>query len=378
MPGRKSQPKRHSARAVAHMSRALELAARGVGLTRPNPPVGAVVVDRRGRVVGEGYHRRAGAAHAEVHALRAAGGRARGGTLYVTLEPCSTAGRTPPCTAAILAAGIRRVVVSVRDPNPLHRGKGVSLLRAHDVAVAVGVCAEQGRALIAPFAKWVTTGRPFVTLKLAGTLDGRIADRTGRSKWITSPVARADVQELRRAADVVMVGVGTAQADDPSLLCRRRPARGAMRLVVDTRGRLRPTAKVFTDGYAHRTIVATSFHCCAATRDRYRAAGATVWELPRRAQRVSLAALMRRLSEAGMLHVLCEGGGTLAGELIRQGRVDRLVLFTAPAFLGDAGHPMVSGASWPLGATPRWRILRAVPCGPDMRLDAEPLTTEAR
>jgi diaminohydroxyphosphoribosylaminopyrimidine deaminase/5-amino-6-(5-phosphoribosylamino)uracil reductase len=237
---------------IGWMREALALARRGVGRTRPNPPVGAVVV-RDGRVVGRGFHRRAGMAHAEVEALRDAGGAAAGATLYVTLEPCSSWGRTGPCTEAIVAAGIRRVVVAARDPNPKHAGRGFRILRRAGVAVATGVLAAEGRELLAPFSRWVETGLPWVTLKLGMSVDGRLADATGRSQWITSPASRARVQDMRRTADAIIVGVGTALADDPSLTCRRYPASKPWRVIVDSRGRLPLKARVLTDGAAGRT-----------------------------------------------------------------------------------------------------------------------------
>ena len=197
------------------MQRALRLARRGEGLTRPNPPVGAVAV-KSGKIVGEGYHRRAGGPHAEVVALSKAGTKARGCTLYVTLEPCCTWGRTPPCTDLILSSGVRRVVVSVRDPNPRHSGRGLTLLRRKGIRVIEGVCAEEGMKLIAPFAKWIRRGLPYVTLKLGMSVDGKIADRKGRSRWITGPEARNKVHELRRRVDGILVGGGTVRNDDPS------------------------------------------------------------------------------------------------------------------------------------------------------------------
>ncbi len=239
------------------MLRALELAGCGEGLTRPNPPVGAVLV-RHGRIVGEGWHRKAGGAHAEIEALNQAGQNARGATLYVTLEPCSTFGRTPPCTSAILAAGISRVVAAVRDPDPRHRGRGFQLIRRAGIDVVVGCCKHEAAALIAPFARRLVSGRPWVALKLGMTFDGKIADAAGRSRWITGAAARREVQRLRRASDAVLVGSGTILADDPALLPRPRHGRKTCRIVADARGRTPPSAKIFHKTGAGPLIIATT------------------------------------------------------------------------------------------------------------------------
>lgn len=352
---------------IRWMRDALALARRGEGRTRPNPPVGAVVVSG-GRVVGRGFHRRAGTAHAEIVALREAGAAAAGATLYVTLEPCSTWGRTGPCTEAILAAGIRRVVAAVRDPNPKHAGRGFRILRRAGLTVRTGVLEAEGQALLAPFCRWIQTGLPLVTLKLGMSADGRLADRAGRSQWITSPAARARVQELRRTADAIIVGGGTARADDPSLTCRRYPASKPWRVIVDSAGRLPVKARVLTDGEAGRTIVATTGRCAAARRRAYARAGATVWVLAgTRDGRVSLAALMRKLGRLGVLHALCEGGGTLAHALMRARLVDRLMLFVAPMALGR-GTAAFDGQGWPLATAPRWRFAVPEVVGADVLL----------
>jgi len=317
------------------MRRALRLARKAEGQTRPNPPVGAVLV-KHGRVIGEGFHTRAGQPHAEVEALNACRADPRGATLYVTLEPCSTTGRTPPCTERIIRDGITRVVVGGLDPNPHHAGAGLAQLTKAGVEVAEGLCREQAEDLIAPFAKHITTGLPFVTLKLALTLDGRIADRNAQSKWITGEKARAEVQRMRRRADAVMVGSGTVCADNPSLLCRLPEGGTQMRIIVDASGRTPHTAQVYTDPAASQTIIATTPATAERNGKAWAHHGARVWTFtPDRTGRIPLRQLMKRLGKEGFLHILCEGGAQLAGALNDSGLVDEYVFFYAPVILGD-------------------------------------------
>ncbi|MCA1808005.1 MAG: bifunctional diaminohydroxyphosphoribosylaminopyrimidine deaminase/5-amino-6-(5-phosphoribosylamino)uracil reductase RibD [Lentisphaerae bacterium] len=348
------------------------MARRGEGLTRPNPPVGALVVSR-GVVLGRGWHRRAGGPHAEVLALAQAGARARGATLYVTLEPCSTVGRTPACVPAIIAAGIRRVVVAVRDPNPRHRGRGLRQLRRAGLNVLDGVCAAEAGELLAPFAKWIVSGLPYVTLKMAVSLDGKIADAAGRSRWITGATARREVQSLRRRADAIMVGVGTARTDDPSLLPRPPAGRQPWRIVLDSRGSLRADCRMLCDAAAARTIIATTRLCPAAVLAAWRASGAQAWVLPARRGRVSLAALRRRLGRLGALHVLCEGGGEMAADLIGQNAVDEYICFLAPRIIGGREAPgMVGGVGWALAGAPELVFRETRRVGPDVLVRAHP------
>lgn len=296
------------------MQRALELARKAEGMTRPNPPVGAVLV-KDGQVVAEAFHERAGLDHAERACLKKVPDSIdlSDATLYVTLEPCSTQGRTPPCTDAIIERGVGRVVISAVDLNPDHDGRGLEILEEADVEVVTGVCEAEGRRLIAPFEKFITTGMPYVTLKLASTLDGKIADRNGDSKWITGPEAREVVQRMRRAADAVMVGAGTVRADDPSLLPRPAEGRQPWRVVL---GKNIPAdAKVLTDEAAERTLV------CDGPLD----------------------AVLKDLGERGLMHVLCEGGGEVAAALIEQNLVDEYAFFVAPKIIGPDGRPNVGG-----------------------------------
>ena len=314
------------------MRRALALAARGQGRTRPNPMVGAVIVCA-GRVVGTGYHRRAGEPHAEVVALRAAGTRARGATLYVTLEPCDHQGRTPPCTAAILASGVRRVVAAHEDPNPRVRGRGLRRLRAAGLATRVGVLAAEARALNEIYLTWRTARRPFVTVKVAQSLDGKIATRTGDSQWISGPAARAYGQALRAQVDAILVGVRTVLADDPRLTCRGpRPMRPPLRVVVDAALRTPPTARLLRGGAP--VLIATTRAASAARRRRLAARGAEILILPGRHGRVNLRALLRELARREITHLLIEGGGELIASAVQAGVVDRWIAIIAPILIG--------------------------------------------
>lgn len=352
---------------VHWMRRALALARQGEGLTRPNPPVGAVLV-RDGVRIAEGWHRRAGEHHAEMEALRVAGEDAAGAHLYVSLEPCSTQGRTPPCTDAIIRAGVSQVSVCCRDPNPRHAGRGLKLLADAGIAVREGLCENEGRLLLRPFERWILDGRPFVTLKLGLTLDGRIADDCGKSQWITSDKARERVHDLRRRVDAIMVGVGTAIRDDPSLLPRPTRDRDPLRVIVDSQGRLPLNARVLQDEHVGRTVVAVTSACSAARRADYQRAGAQVLVVPQREGQVSLKQLLRKLAGLNVLHLLCEGGGVLAAGLLEQELVDELWAFVAPCLLGGAGVPAVAGSGWRLDSMPRARFSTVEKVGRDVLL----------
>ncbi len=354
------------------MEKALALAREGEGLTRPNPPVGAVVVSD-GKLAGEGYHHRAGAEHAEVLAIRAAGGRATGAMLYVTLEPCCTVGRTPPCTDLIVRSGIRRVIVAARDPNPRHHGRGLACLRKHGVEVVEDVCAETGVRLIRPFAKWVLSGLPFVTLKLAMSLDGRIADRVGASRWITGTASRKMVQDMRRRADAIIVGADTLLADDPSLFPRPPHGRKPFRVILDARGRVDSSARVLQDEKRGQTIMATTSACPASRRMEWAEAGAQVWVLAANRRGVSLPALLGRLGREGLLHVLCEGGAELAASFAKASLVDQYVFFLAPKLIGGTGAKgSIGGNGWLLDKAPRLVFRECLRLGEDILIRAEP------
>lgn len=357
----------------AWMKRALLLAAKGEGSTRPNPPVGAVLI-RAGRIVGEGWHRKAGGPHAEIVALHSAGKLARGATLYVTLEPCSTHGRTGPCTEAIIRAGIRRVAVAVADPNPRHGGRGIGILRRTGMKVDVGVCRAEANALIEPFRMSMVEGRPFVTLKLAVSLDGRIADPVGRSRWISGPAARRWVRDLRRRCDAVMVGAGTARQDDPGLLVFDRDTPRGYRVVVSSSGRLPRSLRILSDKYANRTFVAVPRTCPAIRQRALSTAGATVLCVRTlRSGALSLRALMHRLRQEGFMHILCEGGGTLAHALVEAGCVDQYHFIVAGRLLGAGSAESVGGPGWSLGKAPALVIKSVQRLGRDILITARPL-----
>lgn len=326
------------------MRLALTAGRKGLGRTSPNPPVGAVIV-RRGDVVGTGYHHRAGEPHAEIEALRAAGRRARGATLYVTLEPCNHHGRTPPCSEAVAAAGLRRVVIGTPDPNPSVAGGGADRLRSAGLEVASGTLQHECDELIAFFRKHVRTGRPFVTLKLAASLDGRIATATGDSRWITGPASRRHVHHLRDIHDAVLVGAETAILDDPELTCRRRGGRNPLRVVVDGRLRLPVQAKLVAGAAAVPTLVFTARGADPQRVAELRAAGVDVVAIPGRAGILPWKRILSELGRRGASSVLVEGGSQVATALLRARLVDRLNLFLAPKLLGGDGRPVLG----PLG-----------------------------
>jgi diaminohydroxyphosphoribosylaminopyrimidine deaminase/5-amino-6-(5-phosphoribosylamino)uracil reductase len=327
------------------MRMALELAARGAGYVAPNPMVGAVVV-QEGRVVGTGYHQAVGGPHAEVHAIDDAGDQARGATLYVTLEPCNHHGRTPPCTHKILAAGIQRVVVAVADPNPDVAGGGNAYLKDQGLQVLCGVCREQALRLNESFFKYARTKIPFVVLKMAATLDGRIATRTGDARWVTGPEARARVHALRHAMDAIMVGVGTVKVDDPELTTRLEAGRGvdATRIILDTHLRMPDTARMLQQASVAETWVVCGPAAAPDNRKRLADQGAVIVEAGLADGRIDLAALMRILGARGITSLLIEGGAQVASAALNAGILDKVFFFYAPKILGgDDGIPMCSG-----------------------------------
>ncbi|MCB9730411.1 MAG: bifunctional diaminohydroxyphosphoribosylaminopyrimidine deaminase/5-amino-6-(5-phosphoribosylamino)uracil reductase RibD [Deltaproteobacteria bacterium] len=360
------------------MRLALDEAERGRGTTSPNPMVGAVIV-RDGAILATGFHARAGGPHAEVVALEAAGEAARGATMFVTLEPCCHTGRTGPCTEALLAAGIARVVVGAMDPNPRVAGGGVARLRAAGVEVETGLLAEQCEAQNEAFRRWIVSGRPFVTLKLAQSLDGRIAARSGDSRWVSGEAARAEVHALRAESDAVMVGSGTALADDPRLTVRDAPAPGGqpLRVLVDGALRVPLGARLFEGTAEAGLVVATREPADGPEALARRAAGAEVLSLPGRgaaAGRVALDALMDALGSRAarpVTSLLVEGGGALAGALIAGDLVDALRLYVAPLLIGGDGVPSVGALGLDaVAAAPRFSIDAVRRVGDDVCIEA--------
>lgn len=336
----------------AYMRLSLRLAQRGYGRTSPNPMVGAVLV-KRGQVIGRGWHRRAGLPHAEIEALRDARRRhqdPRGATLYVTLEPCCTFGRTPPCTEAIVAAKIRRVVVGAIDPNPRHQGQGLKILRRAGLRVEQGLLAEECSALNEAFNHWIVSGQPLVTVKAAMTLDGKIATPSGESKWITGEDARAYAMHLRAGADAILVGINTVLADDPSLT-RRSANQGLAiqalkplgRIILDTRARTPLRARVVSDEFARQTLIVVGQQ---APRRRVAALSkqAQVLVAPCRAGRIDLKWLLKRLGQHEVTSLLVEGGGQVNASFLLPRLAQRVAFFYAPRILGGAGaHKAVEG-----------------------------------
>ncbi len=334
-----------SERDAAFMRRALELAAGGRGRVSPNPLVGAVVVQGK-RIAGEGFHQVCGGPHAEVHAIDAAGPAARGAEIFVTLEPCNHTGKTPPCTEKILGAGIRRVVSALPDPNPAAAG-GHERLRAAGLDVSWGLLETEAREQNRFFLKYMATRRPFVLLKAAATLDGRLATTTGDSRWVTGEAARAEVHRIRHEVDGILVGVGTVLADDPSLTARPPKSDGVdpIRIVLDSRLRTPVDAKILTGGSPAPTILVAAGDAPAKRKAELTAAGAEILQVPRKNDLLDLRSLMDRLGGRGMTSLLIEGGGRVLHSCLREGIGDRFAYFLAPKLLGgDDGVPVFRGA----------------------------------
>ncbi len=344
------------------MRRALALATLGRGTAAPNPFVGAVVA-RGNTVLGQGFHRLAGEPHAEAIALSQIGSLARGATLYTNLEPCCHTGRTPPCVHEIVLAGVRRVVASMRDPNPKVDGGGFRYLRRHGIEVEIGLLRREAKELNAAFVKHARRGLPYVTLKGAVSLDGRIATRCGDSKWITSKTARRHARVLRAEHDAVLVGIGTALADDPRLNRRPRPRASGpfQRAVLDGSLRLSPTSRLIQTARREPVTVFCAAEASAARKKKLRSAGVTVETIGRRGGRLDLEAALFRLAAGGVSRLLVEGGSEIHGSFLENGLADRLVLYLAPRIVGGrAALPLVGGEG------PQWirdaAMLRSVSC----------------
>lgn len=331
------------------MTLALRLAAKGQGKTSPNPMVGALVV-KNGRIVGRGSHQGPGQPHAEILALNQAGPRARGATLYVTLEPCChLRKRTPPCVPAVLQSGVRQVVVAMTDPNPMVKGRGIAALRRAGITVTMGMAQEEAAQLNRAYLHWVTTGRPYVILKAGMTLDGKVATAKGESRWITGPRARQDAHRLRSQVDAVVVGVGTILHDDPTLTARlsARPlklaSRQPLRVVLDSRLRTPPTATVCAKQDRAKTLIVTTSRASRSRRRPFERAGVEVLSLSTKNGRVSLPALMTMLGKRGITSVLIEGGSTVNAAALREKLVNHVLLYLAPTLMGGQDAKAVIG-----------------------------------
>jgi len=354
----------------AWMARALVLAHRGAALAHPNPMVGAVLVKedraKNARVVGEGFHTYESRKHAEIIALEEAGANARRATLYVNLEPCCHTGRTGPCTKAIIEAGVKRVVVAMRDPNPAVAGRGIRELRAAGIAVTVGVREDDARHLNEAFAKWIRTKLPFVTLKTALTLDGRIAARTGSATWITSDASREEVQRMRHEADALLTGIGTVLTDDPRMtdrtkLPRRRPL---IRVIVDSKLRI-PLKSGIVKSAKNDVLIFTTQSSDSPKAKSLRKAGVEILQVRSRGGHVDLREVLREMGKREILSVILEAGSELNGAALTQNLVDKIVLFYAPKIMGDGGVPLVQLPSQWFERSPALSHLSFRRYGPD-------------
>lgn len=330
------------------MKEALRLAAKGKGHTSPNPMVGAVVV-QGDTVIGRGWHEFVGGPHAEVNALRDAGPRAKGAVLYVTLEPCNHQGRTPPCTKAVLEAGISRVVIGMADPNPNVKGGGADFLRSRGIEIELGILENECRLLNQAFIKHSATGLPFVTLKAAATLDGRIATQTGDSRWISNERSRRFVHNLRCISDAILVGIGTALSDDPQLTARIRRApvcRQPIRIVLDTALRLRPESKLAKTAKDVPVWVFCGSEASSAGESELKKTGVEVIRLPLKDGRVEILPVLKELGRRNVTSLLVEGGSNVLGSFLEERLADEFYFFYAPKILADPkGIPMIRGAT---------------------------------
>jgi len=316
-----------------YIKRAIKLARKGIGYVNPNPMVGCVIV-KDGKVVGQGYHPCFGKEHAEIMALRNAGEKASGATLYVNLEPCCHYGKTPPCTDAIIEAGIKRVVVGMVDPNPLVNQKGVEILRNHEIEVSTGVEESACKDLNRAFIKYITAGMPYVTLKIAQSLDGRIATVTGNSQWITSYEARVLAHRIRSESDAIIVGIGTVLTDDPQLTVRHVRSKNPVRIVLDSQLRIPLESQLLSDEHVNQTIIATTSNDLSKI-DRIKKMGAHIWEFePGNNGKISIPNLLKKIAQARMSAVMIEGGAGVFTSFLKAKMADRIVFALAPKIIG--------------------------------------------
>ena len=357
------------------IARAVALGEHGRRSASPNPLVGSIIVDEHGAIAGEGWHERPGTPHAEVHAVEMAGERARGGTAYVTLEPCAHQGRTPPCADALIAAGVRRVVVALEDPDARVAGRGLARLRGAGLEVEVGPGATTARRSLAPYLHHRRTGRAWCLVKTAMSLDAKTAAADGSSRWITGAAARADAHRLRAESQAVVIGAGTALADLPSLTARdvEPPAeRQPLRVLLDARGRV-PAAGPLFDAALAPTLVVTTEAASSETADAWQAAGAKVETVPTAPGGVDLGATLDLLGRRDVLQAMVEGGATLHGALLAAGLVDRLVAYVSPTVLGPGGLPAFPQPDvGTIADAEAWQLLSATSLDDDVRLEYEP------
>jgi diaminohydroxyphosphoribosylaminopyrimidine deaminase/5-amino-6-(5-phosphoribosylamino)uracil reductase len=363
-----------------YMAMALRLAEKAAGRTSPNPMVGAVVV-KNGRVIARGWHERAGEPHAEAIALAKAGAAARGATLYVTLEPCShTNKRTPPCSPLVIQSGVKRVVIAMSDPNPKVSGGGIKAIRKAGIEVVTGVLEPKARHLNEAYIKYITRGMPFVTLKIAQTLDGKIATASGESMWITGEMARKAGRLLRDRNDAILVGINTILKDDPALTTRIPKGRDPIRVIVDSRLRIPLTAKVLTQRSTAKTIVATLASASKAKVNQVRATGAEVLFVKSDKGRVDLRDLMKKLGYMDVMSVLIEGGAEINASALKAGIVDKIVMFIAPTLMTGRDALCSIGGSSPVKLDHAIKLSEVTDrfVGPDLKIEGYVMKKEGR
>jgi diaminohydroxyphosphoribosylaminopyrimidine deaminase/5-amino-6-(5-phosphoribosylamino)uracil reductase len=323
------------------MKRALRLAEKGRGRTSPNPLVGAILV-KNGKVVAEGYHAKAGEAHAEIIALQRAKERAKGATLYINLEPCTHYGKTPPCAPQVIKAGVKSVVIGMEDPNPLVRGKGIGTLKKAGLNVHAGILERECQRLNEAFCKYIVAKEPFVILKVAATLDGKISTREGDSKWISGEASRRFVHKLRDEVDGVLVGIGTVLRDDPLLTTRIKGGRDPYRIVLDSQLKIPEEAKVIGD-FPARVVIATTESAPEDKMERLRKRGVRILPLESKEGKIDLKSCLSKLGEIGMMSLMVEGGNQVNGSFLDEGLIDKLLLFLSPKLIADPQAPGIFG-----------------------------------
>ncbi len=355
------------------MAIAIGLAKKAEGMTNPNPMVGAVVV-KNGRVVGRGYHKKCGLPHAEVNAIRSAGAQSKGATLYVTLEPCDHYGRTPPCTNAIVKSGIKRVVMGMKDPNPITNGRGIKKLNKYGIKTTIDVLGSESAAINRPFIKFVIKKLPFVRQKMAESIDGNLATKSGDSKWISSEESRKYVQVLRSKVDAVMVGVNTVLKDDPSLLSRIPGAKQPLRVIVDSKLRVPYSANIFKTSGRHSVILVTTKEASFKKAERLAKRGISVLFCKRKNGRVDLRDLLKKMSWLKVIDIMVEGGGELAAGLIENKLVDEFIFFISPQIIGgrDARTSVEGSGVNKVKDAMRLKNVSVRMCADDILVIAEP------